>query len=97
MNTIDIKGTVITLGPTDYPGADAQVHIDNQPMNDERDNGTFVLDFDGLSVDTTFIWHPGADEILIIPPDGYICVPSCSRLIEETFNWTIYLMPFVGM
>lgn len=96
MDYVDIKGTIIALRDTDYPGADAEVFIDNHPMNNETDNGTHTLELGEMRVDVTFLWHPGGDEVIVTPPDGYVCLPSCTQIVEEGLNLVIYLLPFLG-
>ena len=97
MDTVDLKGTIITLRDTDYPGAEAELFINNQPRNNIFDNGVNTLDFEGLSVDVSFIWHSGPDEIRVIPPEGYICLPSCEQIVQEMSTMIIYLMPWLGV
>lgn len=95
--TVDLQGTIIKLRETEYPGAEAEIFIDNQPRNNVQDNGSNTLELDGLVVDVAFIWHSGPDEIVVIPPDGYICLPACEHMVREASTWVIYLLPWLGV
>ena len=96
-----ISGTVITLQPTDHPGAQAEITMHNEMMNDERDNGEHVMNLGDLSVWVEFAWNHdllGNDAIVVTPPDGMICKPlSCVLVVEEGHSGTMYLMPWEGM
>ncbi len=88
--------STITLGPTDAPGAVAEVVFDNRTVH--RDEAvTFVLDLDGLSVTVDALVGRGLtpDRFSVTPPDGYIAVPESLDVAEDKTG-VILLVPFLG-
>ena len=100
--TLDLRGTTVTLRETSQPGAVAEVVMHNAEVNWPGDNGVYPLDMPGLSVDVAFRWDAdevgGADQITVTPPDGMTCEPeTCVLTIPEGESGTLYLIEWVGM
>lgn len=98
--SVDLSGTRIEIGPSDAPGAVAEVTMHNQTKNGPRDNSTHTLTFGDVSVDVTFTWNPdGSDDRMTVEtgPD-YIAVPP-SLDVQERFSGKIVIYPLraVGM
>jgi hypothetical protein len=102
-STADISGTIVTLRPSDRPGAVAEVHMQNRMHNSSADEGEFTLTLDGLTITARFDWEVtiyGDDRVTVTPPDGVICVPAdCTLTVQELFDGTLYLysLESVGM
>jgi hypothetical protein len=98
---LDLSGTVITLQPSPDPAALAEVVMDNVDLNDSRDNGSYPLSLDGLTVEVEFIWQyrgESADAVVVIPPDGILCVPEdCTAVVPEGQRGGVTLFDWRGM
>lgn len=97
---LEISGTLITAEPATDPSDIAEVWINNQSMNTEKDNGIYPMPVEGLTVEVEFTWNAGkfgADRITLIPPLGVVCEPTnCTILILEGFEGMILLKYYAG-
>ena len=98
---LDISGTTVTLRPTEYPGAQAEIVMRNAFTNGPRDNAEHVLTMGDMVVLGQFAWDYGpygSDALLVTPPDGMICIPrDCVLEVQEGLSGVLYLMPWEGM
>lgn len=93
--------TTVTLAPSTEPGILATVTMDNRLVNQGRDDGSYTLSIDGLTVEAVFLWDAdpvlGSDRITIIPPAGVTCNPEdCSVTVPEGQAGTITLYDYLG-
>lgn len=98
-DTLDLRGTTVTLRPTSEPGALAEVVMHNAEVNWSGDDGDYTLTIPGLTVAAAFQWDAEgqSDRITITPPDGIACAPSCVLTVPEGEFGAVYLFPFIGM
>ena len=98
---VSISGTIVTLGPSDAPGAVAEVVMQNVAVNDGRDAGRYDLARPGLAVAVDFQWQvdaAGADAVTVLPPDGLVCLPAdCRAVVLEGFSGTVTLYDLEGV
>ena len=95
-------GTTVNIRPSDEPGELAVVTLDNRYVNGGQDNGTYFIAIDGLVAEIEFTWDAepliGSDRILVIPPEGIICVPSsCEVTVMEGLTGSVVLLDWQGM
>lgn len=95
-----ITSTVIWIRETDYPGADAEVYYQNAAINDSAtdDGREYFAEWNGIRIEVIFdhdYQGDSPDLVTVLPPDGYICLPSCEMLVEEYDRDIIYLIPWV--
>ena len=94
-NTEYIEPSSVVIRPTNRPGAVAEIEFHNVDINGPDDTGdTETITFGGISAEVTFGFNvdaAGADSITVEPPDGVVCVPSCTATIMERTSATIYL------
>ena len=99
--SISISGTTVSIAPSDDPGIAAIVTMENVSLNSAADNGTYDLAMHGMSVQIEFVWEVGIfgeDQITVIPPDGFVCLPaSCRTTAMEGFSTEILLIEWQGM
>lgn len=93
--------TTVTLAPSSVPGQLATVTMQNEYVNQGRDDGTYTLSIDGLTIDARFTWDKdpilGSDRIEVAPPVGVTCQPTdCGITVPEGQTGTIVLFEFVG-
>jgi hypothetical protein len=97
---LDLSGTVITLQPTDAPGAVAEVQMYNHAANGPDDNSSHTLTLDGLDVEVKFTWDAGGDQpdaLVVTPPDGVLCDPAdCTLILDEGATGRVVLFEWVG-
>ena len=91
-----ITTTTVEIRATEEPGAVAEVHYRNAPINDSAtDDGRYTIAWNGIDV-VIFYDHDfggnSADRIVIFPSDGLTCRPSCELLLQEASQDTIYLI-----
>lgn len=99
LSDLILSGSVVTLQPTDEPGAIAEVIFDNRMVNDAHDNGDYSLTMDGLSIGVEFRWNAegSSDRIAVTPPDGVLCRPSsCVLTLPEDQSGRMVLYEWVG-
>jgi hypothetical protein len=94
--------TTVNIRPSDKPGQLAVVTLDNRYVNDGQDDGTYFIAVDGLVAEIEFTWDAepliGADRILVIPPEGILCLPaSCEVTVMEGFTGQVVLLDWEGM
>lgn len=97
---LDLAGTIITLQPTEYPGAIAEIVMENVLVNGPQHEMTYQMNMGDIEVWVSFDWDRGseADAILVSPPDGILCVPSdCILTVPEEQTGVLYLYEFEGM
>jgi hypothetical protein len=98
---LDLSGTIITLQPTEEPGAVAEVEMRNVPTNSDAENGEYPLTLGDLTVTAEFLWNSGpagADSIIVTPPEGVICKPeTCVLELQEGYTGTLWLFDWRGM
>lgn len=88
--------TYVEIRETKEPGAVRRVEFQNAPINGNRDNRTYALEWGGTVTQVRFQWNAGAggaDGIEIIPPAGYSCLPECWAIIGEGDSTVIYIFP----
>ena len=95
-----ITNTHVQIRETEEPGADAEVYYQNAMVNDSAtdDGREYFAQFGDLVIEVIFDHNykgGGPDLVTILPPDGYICKPSCEMLVDEQQHETIYLIPWV--
>ena len=88
----NLSGSMVTMQDTDKPGAVAEVEFSNLPNNSERDNGTFEMTHNGITVAVTFTWNAfgSPDQIEVTAPEGYVAIPPVIEVSERGVG-TIYL------
>lgn len=99
-DTVTLKGSTVTLRPTERPGALAEVEFYNDPSNYLDDNGEHVLTLDGLEVGLRFTWNVSGDDdrIELTPPEGVICDPrDCALSLAEGDTGVVYLFSVEGV
>jgi hypothetical protein len=100
-DTVRIMGSTVTLRATDRAGALAEVEFFNDPSNGPGDDAVYLLDLDGLAVDARFTWNAAgdSDRLDLTPPEGVICLPDCSLVLDEGDTGTVWLYDLnrVGM
>lgn len=99
-DTVALKGSTVTLRPTERPGAMAEVEFYNDPSNDAADNGDHVLTLDGLEVGLRFTWNAAGsdDRIELTPPEGVICDPrDCVLSLGEGDTGVVHLFSVEGV
>lgn len=100
---LEITGSFVTIAPVPYEQhatAEAIVTFDNNESNSTLDNKEYFLTLNDLVVPFTFTFNSdaaGADSITVTPPDGMICVPSCTITLLEGYSDHIFLIPYQGM
>ncbi len=95
-----VVASTVTIGPSQFPGAIAKVTFHNVGVNDGDDTGqTRQLVGQGVTVGVEFTYTSGADSIVLSPPDGVMCHPSCTITLEEETSGsvTLYDATAVGM
>ena len=94
---VSLSGTIVTMRDSHEPGALAEVHMRNSPVNGTRDERAFTLSHRGLTVGAEFDWDAdatGADALTLTPPDGVLCVPAaCVLVLPEHEEGAITLYP----
>jgi hypothetical protein len=98
---VSISGTIVTLEPSEEPGVVAVVTMRNMSVNDDKDNGDYLVALPGLDVAFSFVWQAnpitGADGITVIPPDGMVCEPlSCEAVVPEGLSGSVRLLEWLG-
>lgn len=98
-DTLVISGSTVTLRPSKRPGAVGEVFFRNVQTNSGADDGGYGLRMGGLSVGVTFVWNVDghSDAILLTPPEGVVCVPSCDVALAEGFDGVIVLYSLEGV
>ena len=96
------QGTTVTISPSDVTGEWARVVMVNRYVNQGRDDGDYILTFDGVPVGVRFSWDAdpliGSDRITLTPPTGITCVPDdCAVTVMEGLTGEIILIDFRGM
>lgn len=89
----------IQIGPTDKPGAVAEVEFYNAEVHTDAVDA-FTLTFRGLPVEVEAIVGRGLtpDDMTVTPPDGYIAVPPFVSVPEnESRVIVIYTHEGAGM
>jgi hypothetical protein len=88
--------STIVLGPTEAPGAVAQVTFDNRTVHRDEDV-TFVLDLGDLAVTVDASVGRGLtpDTFRVTPPPGYFAVPESLDVAEDDVG-VIVILPFLG-
>lgn len=85
----------VIMRQTNRPGAVAEIEFNNVDINGPDDTGdTETITYNGISAEVTFGFNvdaTGADSITVEPPEGFVCVPSCTAAIMERTSATIYL------
>ncbi len=99
-DTISISGTMVSLEPTDEPGAVAVVTMSNIQMNGSHDNGLYPIAGAGIVAEVRFTWEwdalTGADRIEVIAP-GYVCRPaSCTATVPEGQEGRVFILEWIG-
>lgn len=96
-----ISGSLVILGPTEYPNAIAQVEFRNQNTNSNYDQRDYALSNDEVDLIVTFDYNvdkSGQDSVLVTPPIGWTCLPlDCRLTLMEGYSDFIYLFPWEGM
>lgn len=96
---LSISGTMVMLEPMEAPAV-AVVTMQNVNVNGPTDNGVYALGMEGLALEVVFAWEVeegGADSLLILPPDGMICLPAdCLMVVEEGQAGRVVILEFVG-
>ena len=96
---LNLSGTTITLRDTVEPGAIAEVYMDNRSVNSPADEKTTTLTLNGLDVVVSFFWNVegDADQVTVVPPDGYACKPTtCEMTIPEDETGKVLIIEYVG-
>jgi hypothetical protein len=99
-DTVALKGSTVTLRPTERPGAMAEVEFYNDASNWQDDNGDHVLALDGLEVGLQFTWNAAGsdDRIELTPPEGVICDPrDCTLDLPEGQAGVVHLFSVEGV
>lgn len=101
-DTVALKGSTVTLRPTERPGALAEVEFYNDNSNWRDDNSDHVLTLNGLQVGLRFTWNAAGDDdrIELTPPEGVICEPrDCALTLPEGDTGVVHLfsVEVVGM
>lgn len=100
-DSVNLSGSIITLRPSQAPGAVGEVVLDNRLLNSVHDEVRTDLSMPGLSVGIAFDWNmnsAGADAIRVMPPEGIICVPhDCVLVVAETQVGTLVLFDLQGV
>ena len=90
----------IILGPTDYPGATAQVQFFNTQTNGPQDNLPHTISNDDIDIGVLFTFNAdagGQDRITVTPPPGWTCKPAdCTLTVMEGYDKVLYLFEWVG-
>jgi len=88
--------STIVLGPTEAPGAVAQVTFDNKTVHRDEDV-SFVLDLGDLAVTVDASVGRGLtpDRFTVTPPAGYFAVPESLDVAEDDVG-VILVLPFLG-
>lgn len=85
--TRDISGSLVTLQPTDHPGAVAEIEFENNAVNGPADNSTFTLTLNEMEVRVEYTWNAEGgqnDRITVEPPEGFVAVPRTLDVTEHT-------------
>lgn len=101
INGTEQTPTTVNIRPSYEPGELAVVTLDNRYVNDGQDNGTYFISIPGLVAEVDFTWDAdpliGSDRILVIPPEGIVCVPAdCAVTVVEGFTGEVVLLDWVG-
>ena len=99
-DTVTLKGSTVTLRPTERPGALAEVEFYNDASNWQDDNGDHVLTLGGLQVGLRFTWNVAGDndQIELTPPEGVICDPrDCTLSLGEGETGMVHLFSVEGV
>lgn len=85
--------TFVTIQPSSRPGVEAEVHFVNTDIHDQP-YFSFDLDLDGLVVTVLVeINTSGADDTMtVVPPDGYIAIPT-EVTVPEHGAGTVLIVP----
>lgn len=98
---ISISGTIVSLEPSPVLGELAIVTMENIALNNQLDNGEYSLSIPEVSVTVEFTWEVGMfgqDQIVVVPPDGVICVPeNCTMTPMEGQTGRVVLIDWRGM
>ena len=99
-DTLNISGSLISLEPSDEPGAIAQISFHNVSVNDAADNGDYPLASADMTLTIQFLWEVnlfGADQITVVPPPWVICQPiDCTATVMEGEIGVVVLYPYEG-
>lgn len=98
--TVDLSGSTVTLRGSEMPGALAEVMFDNVNRNGPHDEGVTTLTWGGIEVEVSFHWNVNDDSddaIVIVPPEGVICVPSCELVLKEGYSGVVTLFDLSGV
>ena len=95
-----ISTTLLTLQPSQEPGAAAEVVMHNELTNGPQDDGAYSMTLDGQSFGVRFEWDAGAygaDRVVIIPPRGMTCEPfTCDMMVPEGQTAKVVLFWVLG-
>ena len=97
---LSLSGTIIDIAPTDDQGAAAEVTIANAERNGPQDDGTYTMPFQDGLIGVVFTWDAGLDgedQISVIPPAGFTCIPvDCTAVVPENGTGRVLILPYIG-
>ncbi len=80
-DAVRVMTSEIWAEPSQHDGAWVDVWFDNQATNGPHNNiGPRDLD---MGIRFVFTFTSGADTIEVLPPEGYVCHPSCVITLPE--------------
>ncbi len=95
---MSLAGTHIELGPTNQPGAVAEIRIFNREVNGSEHNGVYSLRWQDVEAELRFVWNWNGDpDLFEIEAPGLTARPPALN-VPENEQGIIYLFPgSVGM
>ena len=93
--------TTVSIEPSAEPGEWATVTLNNRLVNDGNDTAEYVVMMDGVPVGISFTWDAspvsGADQIIVTPPAGMLCLPAdCTATVPEGQTGQVVILDWVG-
>jgi hypothetical protein len=76
----------VELGPPKVEGATRTITFNNTMVNGPHHTETYDLTHEGFRVTIDFVWSGGNDTLTVIPPEGFVSVPSSASVPEGTLK-----------
>ena len=94
--TVNVQTSQVWIEDSEQPGAWVDIWFHNLSTNGPADDAEYAL---GRGISFTFTYTGGPDTVEVIPPEGYVCAPSCSMTLPEGSrdHVTLYSLEGVGM
>jgi len=88
--------STVEVLPPSIEGAWRDVEFHNTMTNQNGQNGTYDIG-EGVTVEYVYGGSYPADYVVITPPDGFECYPSCTLEVEEEDKGRVHLFSVVNV